>query len=107
MSRVNRPHILCQTGIRGLAALSVVPSHLGLKYMFPESGATIAGFFPSGIAVNFFFVLSGFILCYVYMHDGRFSGSWNKFYRARFARIYPLYLCLILVGYLANLLAGT
>jgi peptidoglycan/LPS O-acetylase OafA/YrhL len=40
-------------------------------------------------AVKLFFVLSGFILTHVYARKATFSRK--SFYRARFARIYPLY----------------
>lgn len=45
-----------------------------------------------GLAVSFFFVLSGFILAYTYC-DGEngLKTTPSKFWRARFARIYPLY----------------
>ena len=43
--------------------------------------------------VSLFFVLSGFILAYNYLDEqGRFIGTARDFYRARFARIYPIYL---------------
>jgi peptidoglycan/LPS O-acetylase OafA/YrhL len=44
--------------------------------------------------VDFFFVLSGFILCYVYARnfEGRVrKGDFKKFTIARFARVYPLH----------------
>jgi len=53
-----------------------------------------------GVAVSFFFVLSGFILVYVY--QGRLTrASTPKFYFTRFARIWPLHIaCLLLMVWL-------
>lgn len=48
--------------------------------------------------VTFFFLLSGFILSYSYDDDGEFpKGSYGRFYLARLARIYPVYIVTILV----------
>lgn len=43
-----------------------------------------------GFAVDLFFILSGFILCYVYLPHGS-SVNWSSYWRARVARILPLY----------------
>lgn len=53
------------------------------------------------IGVSFFFVLSGFILTYAGEYE-RGRGSPAKFWVARFARIYPVYLVsLIFAGYVS------
>jgi peptidoglycan/LPS O-acetylase OafA/YrhL len=62
----------------------------------------------SVLAVDVFFVLSGFILPFVY-HDsaGRMSVPWRRFYVARFARIYPLHLLTITIVGLMILVANS
>ncbi|HYQ03651.1 MAG TPA: acyltransferase [Polyangiaceae bacterium] len=84
------------TSVRFLAALEVVLMHT----MFELGGdavravpAPISQLLTSGVlAVSFFFVLSGFILTYTYCDDeGDLRTAPAKFWRARFARIYPLY----------------
>ena len=83
------------TGLRALAALAVFAQHfmsiMDIKVKLGPIG---------GIAVSFFFVLSGFILVYVY--KGRLTGSTTpKFYFTRFARIWPLHIaCLLLMMWL-------
>jgi peptidoglycan/LPS O-acetylase OafA/YrhL len=94
------------TSLRGIAALIVVVHHFAY-YVLPQTGKFLSSyshFFKNGyLCVDFFFVLSGFIMAYVYAND--FYGQVNKFdywkyLRARFARIYPLHLfaLLVLVG---------
>ena len=74
------------TGLRFIAAITVVLVH-ALKF---AQGSTSLGPWASN-AVTFFFVLSGFILTYVY-HDRLIQTGLLKFYWARFARIWPLHI---------------
>jgi peptidoglycan/LPS O-acetylase OafA/YrhL len=77
-------------GLRGLAALVVVVWH---------TGAT--RFIPGGyLAVDLFFVLSGFVLSHA--HGLRPSG-WRSFMLARAVRLYPLYLAGLALGALVAL----
>ncbi len=80
------------TSLRFFAALIVLTYHYAETFA-PElrsaSGIIAKGY----LGVDFFFVLSGFILTHVYLdaaRDGRFS--YADFLWARFARIYPLHL---------------
>lgn len=70
-------------GWRGFAALLVV------LYHFSKGSA---GFYQGYLAVDFFFILSGFVLSYTYEKDIR-SGDLNfkSFIIRRFARLYPMY----------------
>lgn len=53
-----------------------------------------------GIAVTFFFVLSGFLITYLLLKEKVFSGSVSikKFYFRRILRIWPLYFLLVFLG---------
>jgi len=84
-----------------LAAFYVVLFHglpwLRLRYALP---AALQTFFGNGyLAVNLFFILSGFILAYTY--DGQIDGSTNRlhFWEARFARIYPVYFLSLVLAF--------
>lgn len=88
------------TPLRGMAALFVLLFHFDLFWGGPFSGTLFQTdttlFVKKGyLLVDFFFVLSGFIMCHVY---GRlFSrsvsrGGWWQFMKARFARIYALHM---------------
>lgn len=95
-SRSPNQVIRAHTGLRGVAALLVVAYHqqLGGSYKLPFETAT--GLFRrSYLMVDLFFVLSGFIISYVYNAErdqGFTSGEIKSFLFARFARIYPLHL---------------
>jgi peptidoglycan/LPS O-acetylase OafA/YrhL len=59
------------------------------------------------LAVDFFFLLSGFILAYTYVTaEGRLRGTRREFWVARIARIYPVYLLGLLLGLYPNLASG-
>jgi peptidoglycan/LPS O-acetylase OafA/YrhL len=84
--------IYSHTGLRGIAALSVFIYHLSLRdKIFPGLPEDIFRFFywPC-YAVDLFFILSGFILNWVYLSQGN-NINWISYIRARIARIIPLY----------------
>lgn len=93
-----KPKILPLTSARFFAALYVM-----LYHTFPRtSGAgplhawvlKVVGL--GYISVSFFFMLSGFILAVVYLRGNRPVNK-RRFFVARFARIYPLYLAAMLL----------
>lgn len=86
------PQLPALTGLRFLAALGVLGAHFGRWLALPTPlHALIA---RGSVGVSLFFVLSGFILAHTYRApNGMLRGTTRAFYVARFARIYPLYLC--------------
>ena len=86
------------TGLRGIAALTVFIAH-GRFYELISALRTLLLFFEwHSLAVDLFFMLSGFVLVHVYaakFASGR-TGLWKPYYAARFARIVPLYLATLL-----------
>lgn len=93
------PNIAALTSIRFFAALHVALYHFVRPFSLwgPFEGAMGAGY----VGVSFFFVLSGFILTYSRSHEYELGrGRASKFWIARFARIYPIYLVsMILAAY--------
>lgn len=78
-------------GIRGVAALMIVLRHTG--YYFGELTFT-----ESYLAVDLFFVLSGFVIAEAY--NKRLAGGLSpiEFMRIRLIRLYPLYLLGTVLG---------
>lgn len=86
------------TSLRGIAALIVVVFHFAY-YTLPSTGVVLSAysnFFRNGyLAVDLFFILSGFIMTHVYLdrfYLGVGKSSYWDYLRSRFARIYPLHL---------------
>ncbi|HWZ98715.1 MAG TPA: acyltransferase [Candidatus Dormibacteraeota bacterium] len=91
-----RPRLNALTTLRFFAALHVVLFHMRVVGILPGGPWWYQNFASIGyVGVNFFFVLSGFILVYTY--EGP-ELSARKFWWARFARIYPAYMLSLLVA---------
>ena len=102
-----RPDVPALTGLRFLAAFSVLLAH-GLSAIVannaPPQGAVYWLMQSSGFGMTLFFVLSGFVIHYNYsglVTDGRWRGI-AAFLWARFARLYPLFLLMMLVYVLVS-----
>ncbi|HEX4486937.1 MAG TPA: acyltransferase [Terriglobales bacterium] len=81
-------------GLRFLAALCVVFYHYARKMAgfadFPLAVRSLLNCGPA--AVNFFFILSGFVLANRYMREDSQGPNIRVFYWERFARLYPAYM---------------
>ena len=86
------------TFTRFIAALSVVFFHYGM-HTLPESIPWLKNSITAGpTAVNYFFVLSGFIMAIAYYHVKPTNQlAKKKYWLARFARIYPVYMIALLL----------
>ncbi|GAB3639598.1 acyltransferase [Spirosoma arcticum] len=87
------------TPLRGIAALLMVVFHFNLMVMPVINPAITQLHRRWYLLVDFFFVLSGFIMVYVYGSGfaERVSGaSFGRYMAARFARVYPLHLLTLL-----------
>jgi peptidoglycan/LPS O-acetylase OafA/YrhL len=98
MDPTPRPKLDALTGLRYLAALSVLVAHMAHN-LPPELKvkAYLSELWSLGMPL--FFTLSGFLMAYNYSaaFRARFGRTAWGFYVARFARIYPVYLvCLVL-----------
>ncbi|MFM5950311.1 MAG: acyltransferase family protein [Novosphingobium sp.] len=109
MSGAGPRHLDALTGIRGIAAWGVVLYHirLSLTAILPEP--VIAVFAKGYLAVDLFFILSGFVIWYNYA--ARITqGGWaetRQFLWRRFARVWPLHAAILaaFVGFAALLIA--
>ncbi len=90
----NAGHLDALQAGRAVAALSVVLYHAN-NFTIPlrlYDGQTVwIGFGMGYSGVEFFFVLSGFIMIYVHSRDFNYPSSLGKYLRKRAARIYPIY----------------
>lgn len=81
------------TGVRFFLALGVVLFHYQLQWTLPDEAAGLLD--RARLGVDVFFILSGFILTHVYLQrDG--APNYRRFLAARFARIYPAHLFILL-----------
>jgi len=93
-------HFVQLDGLRGIAALVVVAIHCIL--VFP-----VAPQLPVGhLAVDFFFMLSGFVVSYAYEEKLKTGMSVARFLRIRIIRLYPMIFIGVILGTLGRILDG-
>ena len=84
------------TSLRGLAAILVILLHVNIFcFALAPWDSPFDSFIRKGyLWVDFFFLLSGFIMMHVYSESfgESIKGNFKKFMHSRFARIYPLHL---------------
>jgi len=101
------------TSVRFLAAFLVLLHHSVRTFLPVFSGRGAHGVpedyigivslaFP--VSVSFFFLLSGYVLSFVYLHN-KSPIDKSEFFAARFARLYPLYFVVLVLNMPALLLS--
>jgi len=101
---MQKSHITAHTGLRGVAAALVALLHMHYQDLIPNHlWEPVMSVAVSWYPVDVFFMLSGFILGYVYISDIRNPKFEYKNYIAkRFARVAPLhYLTVFVAGIMA------
>jgi peptidoglycan/LPS O-acetylase OafA/YrhL len=91
-----RPELRALTSVRGIAAWMVVLYHIRLSIAgLPQAWVDV--FAKGYLAVDFFFLLSGFVIWLTYGERlrQRRAGGITDFWRRRIARIYPLHLFML------------
>lgn len=98
-------HYLILDGLRGVAACAVLVYHLFEAIAF-AAGETYQQMFHGFLCVDFFFVLSGFVMGHAY--DARWSRmSVKDFLILRLVRLHPMVVMGALMGLVAYLLQGS
>jgi peptidoglycan/LPS O-acetylase OafA/YrhL len=95
------------TSLRGIAAMMVVMQHFSATAQ-RHAAANIPSLVPHGyMAVDLFFVLSGFIMAYTYSNDFALRGilAMPSFLLKRAARILPLNTAMVMVITVAGLVS--
>lgn len=82
--------IVSLDGLRGLAAMLVAVYHLPFLFGFKITHAYLA--------VDFFFILSGWVMAHSYEERIRLGMPFKDFLHNRFARLYPLYAVALLAA---------
>lgn len=105
--RLENPEIRPLTGIRGFAALAVVLFHFhdGWIQLVPALEVLRPLALRGHMGVDLFFILSGFILCYIHKPgEGRLGlREYTRFLALRLARVYPNHLAtLALLGLMVS-----
>lgn len=94
-------HIPSLDGLRGLAILGVVASHLFWGNPAGPWSSTFAGITRFGAhGVDLFFVLSGFLITGILYDSLQEKAYFRKFYARRCLRIFPLYYGALIVLFL-------
>ncbi|MCE7987599.1 MAG: acyltransferase [Caldilinea sp. CFX5] len=83
------------TSLRFLAAMAIIAFHFSINNAAMIPPFLYAIIKHGNMAVNFFFVLSGFVLAYTYLDK---PVEPRRFWLARFARVYPVYLLALLLS---------
>ena len=105
------PHVHFENldALRFLAAFSVFVFHYfsDIKALFPslkhnsifDKIQVVAD--KGSLGVNFFFVLSGFLITYLILHERKHRGNFSlkKFLIRRTLRIWPVYFLVVLIGF--------
>ncbi|MDF7810654.1 acyltransferase [Hymenobacter sp. YC55] len=94
------------TGIRAIAAYLVFFYHFGparLPWPCIAKDSGLAAYIEEWhVGVTLFFVLSGFLIATRYQDSVQLTGKWAfRYFRNRFARIYPLYFLVTLLAFVS------
>lgn len=105
-----KPHYALLDGLRGVAALMVVWYHVFEGFAFAGAingvgDGSIIVFNHGYLAVDFFFMLSGFVISYAY--DDRWDrlSTW-QFFTRRLIRLHPMLVVGALIGLIAYCVGG-
>lgn len=101
-----KPHYELLDGLRGVAALLVVWYHVHEGFAF-AGGGMITGINHGYLAVDFFFMLSGFVLSYAY--DDRWDKGFSikEFFKRRVIRLHPMVILGAIIGAVTFLIQGS
>ena len=102
----SKPHYALLDGLRGVAALLVVWYHIFEGYQF-AGGKPIIDFANHGyLAVDFFFILSGFVVGYAYDRRWGKTLTFGGFFKRRIIRLHPMVIMGAVIGAVSFALSG-
>lgn len=102
----SKPHYALLDGLRGVAAILVVWYHVFEGFQFAGNKPVIDFINHGYLAVDFFFMLSGFVIGYAYDDRWGKSLTMGGFFRRRLIRLHPMVMLGALIGTVSFLLTG-
>ena len=105
-----KPHYELLDGLRGVAAILVLIYHIFEGFAFAqttngEGNGIITTLNHGHIAVDFFFILSGFVISYAY--DDRWENiTLGNFFKRRLIRLHPMLIMGAIIGAIAFFAVG-
>lgn len=102
----SKPHYALLDGLRGVAALLVVWYHVFEGFQFAGNKPVIDFINHGYLAVDFFFILSGFVIGYAYDDRWGKSLTMGGFFRRRLIRLHPMVVMGAVIGAVSFLLTG-
>ena len=91
----SKPHYAILDGLRGVASLVVVAFHLFEAHAASHADQIINHGY---LAVDFFFVLSGFVIGYAYDDRWGKTLTLGNFFKRRLIRLHPMVVMGMLIG---------
>ena len=102
-----KPHYELLDGLRGVAALLVVFYHIFEGLSFAAGGTLITTINHGYLAVDFFFILSGFVIGYAYDDRLGKTMSLGNFFKRRLIRLHPMIVMGAVIGAVTFCIQGS
>ena len=102
-----KPHYDLLDGLRGVAALLVVWYHVFEGYAFAGGKPYIECINHGYLAVDFFFILSGFVIGYAYDDRWNRTLTMKGFFQRRLIRLHPMVIMGAVLGTITFLVQGS
>ena len=102
----SKPHYEILDGLRGVAALLVVFYHIFEGLSFAAGGTVITVINHGYLAVDFFFILSGFVIGYAYDDRWGKTLTLGNFFKRRLIRLHPMVVMGTIVGAITFCIQG-
>lgn len=102
-----KPHYELLDGLRGVAALLVVFYHIFEGLSFAAGGTLITTINHGYLAVDFFFILSGFVIGYAYDDRWKRNMTLGNFFTRRLIRLHPMIIMGTIIGAITFCIQGS
>ena len=100
----SKPHYELLDGLRGVAALVVMWYHVFEGF---ATSPIDQGFNHGYLAVDFFFILSGFVIGYAYDDRWQRSFTTKEFFKRRLIRLHPMVIMGVVLGAITYFVQGS